>query len=62
MGRQRKRITRREFLRDAALTTSGIVLAGMVPPAWAQAPGPSKLGAQLIGKLEGPELVRDPLK
>jgi peptide/nickel transport system substrate-binding protein len=63
MGKRRKGITRREFLRDAALTTGGLVLGGLLPEAWAQAPSSSpKLGAQLIGKLEGPEIIRDPLK
>src|SRR5712692_5755548 len=63
MGKRRKGITRREFLRDAALTTGGLVLGGLLPEAWAQAPASSpKLGAQLIGKLEGPEIIRDPLQ
>ena len=51
--------TRREFLRDAAL-------AGALPAATAsaQATGApeAKIGAQLIGKLEGPELVLDASK
>jgi peptide/nickel transport system substrate-binding protein len=58
--------TRREFLRDAGVAAGGAALAGALPsiPAFAQgakAPEP-KLGAQLIGKLEGPELVLDPAK
>lgn len=63
MSKRRKGITRREFIRDAALTTGGIVLGGLLPEVWAQAPpAGSKLGAQLIGKLEGPEIIRDTLK
>ncbi len=67
MGKMRKRVTRREFLREAAVATGGLVLAGWIPPAWAQTPGSNvsvaqKLGAQLIGTLEGPQIIRDPLK
>jgi peptide/nickel transport system substrate-binding protein len=67
MGKQRKDVTRREFLREAALATGGLVLAGRLPAAWAQVPGSStsvaqKLGAQLVGTLEGPQIIRDPLK
>ncbi len=67
MGKVRKGVTRREFLREAALAAGGLVLAGRIPPAWAQASGSStsvaqKIGAQLIGTLEGPQIIRDPLK
>jgi peptide/nickel transport system substrate-binding protein len=67
MARQPSGLTRREFLRDAALATGGAALAGAVPAitasaqTGARAPEP-KIGAQLIGKLEGPELVLDPAK
>src|SRR5256712_1124219 len=59
MDRQRKRVTRRELIRNAALAAGGFTLAGLVPEAWAQTP---KLGGQLIGKLEGPTIIRDPAK
>src|SRR5713226_439952 len=58
--------TRREFLRDAAVAAGGAALAGALPaiPAFAQGAKASepKLGAQLIGKLEGPELILDHAK
>ena len=58
--------TRREFLRDAALVAGGAALAGTLPAATAsaQATGApeAKIGAQLIGKLEGPDLVLDATK
>ena len=58
--------TRREFFRDAALVAGGAALAGALPAATAsaQATGApeAKIGAQLIGKLEGPELVLDATK
>ncbi|PYM51892.1 MAG: hypothetical protein DME16_02815 [Candidatus Rokuibacteriota bacterium] len=58
--------TRREFLRDAAVAAGGAALAGALPAVdavaqGAKAPEP-KLGAQLIGKLEGPELILDHAK
>ncbi|MBI4841754.1 MAG: twin-arginine translocation signal domain-containing protein [candidate division NC10 bacterium] len=63
MSQKRKRMTRREFLRDAALATGTVALAGVVPVrAHAGQASEPKLGAQLIGKLEGPELVLDPAK
>jgi peptide/nickel transport system substrate-binding protein len=59
-------MTRREFLRRTAVASSGAALASIAVPAiGAQAPAAGaqpKLGAQLIGKLEGPELVLDPGK
>ncbi|MBI2561700.1 MAG: ABC transporter substrate-binding protein [candidate division NC10 bacterium] len=63
MSQKRKRMTRREFLRDAALATGTVALAGVIPAQGhaGQAAEP-RLGAQLIGKLEGPELVLDPAK
>jgi peptide/nickel transport system substrate-binding protein len=55
--------TRRDFLRSTALVT-GSLAAGTPLSAFGQAakPGEQKLGAQLIGKLEGPELILDPAK
>lgn len=59
MDTNRKGVTRRELLRDAAVATGAFVLSSAVPAVWAQTP---RLGAQLIGKLEGPEIIRDPAK
>src|SRR5262250_969353 len=59
MARQRKGYTRRQFLWGTTLATGGMVFRDLIPTAWAQTP---KLGAQLIGKLEGPEIIRDPAK
>ena len=68
MAKRGRPVTRREFLRDTALAAGGLAAAGALttdllaqstPPAGGAAP---KLGAQLIGKLEGPELVLDPAK
>jgi peptide/nickel transport system substrate-binding protein len=58
--------TRREFLRDAAVVAGGAALAGVLPVVTANAQGAkapeAKIGAHLIGKLEGPELVLDAAK
>jgi peptide/nickel transport system substrate-binding protein len=58
--------TRREFLRDAAVVAGGAALAGALPAVTANAQGAkapeAKIGSQLIGKLEGPELVLDAAK
>jgi peptide/nickel transport system substrate-binding protein len=63
MAQKRTGLTRREFLRDAAMATGGVALAGLIPgPAHAGQASEPKLGAQLIGKLEGPELILDPAK
>jgi len=59
MVKKRRGMARREFLQRAGLTAGAVALAGFAPTAlWAG----EKLGAQLIGKLEGPELVLDPAK
>jgi peptide/nickel transport system substrate-binding protein len=63
MPRRGKNITRRRFLREAAVAAGAVTLAGLTPGlAQAGQAGEPKLGAQLIGKLEGPELVLDPNK
>jgi peptide/nickel transport system substrate-binding protein len=58
--------TRRQFLRDAAVVAGGAALAGALPAVTANAQGAkapeAKIGAHLIGKLEGPELVLDAAK
>src|SRR5262245_18891952 len=61
---RRKGPSRREFIRDAALLTGGLAATGLGSRALAQGQtgAPPKLGAQLIGKLEGPELILDPAK
>jgi len=59
MVKKRRGMARREFLQSAGLTAGAVALAGYAPTAlWAG----ERLGAQLIGKLEGPELVLDPAK
>jgi len=64
MSKGNRSWTRRQFLRNAALAT-GTLAAGTPLPAFGQAAKPAespKLGAQLIGKLEGPELILDPAR
>src|SRR5262245_30812911 len=68
MPKSKRSLTRREFLRASALAGGAVGLGGLAAtplPALAQAakaPEQPKLGAQLIGKLEGPELILDPTK
>jgi peptide/nickel transport system substrate-binding protein len=63
MAKKPRGSTRREFLRDAAVAAGGAALAGALSAIPASAQGAKahepKLGAQLIGKLEGPELILD---
>jgi hypothetical protein len=55
-------LTRREFLRDAAFATGAVVAASPLSAFGQAAKSPEpKLGAQLIGKLEGPADL-DPAK
>jgi len=62
--------SRREYLINTAVMAGATGLAGALPSivagvAHAQAPAaplPPKLGARLVGKLEGPELILDPAK
>lgn len=63
MAKKQANVTRREFLQQAALASGAMALTTLSPTAAlvAQA-GEQKIGAQLIGKLEGPELVLDPAK
>ncbi|RPI10082.1 MAG: ABC transporter substrate-binding protein [Zetaproteobacteria bacterium] len=62
MSRQRPHPTRREFLRNTALASGAVALAGVPASLAAAGQAEPKLGAQLIGKLEGPSLVLDPAK
>ena len=63
MPRKRNGVSRREFIRDAALLSGSLAAVGLPGVARAQGTAaPPKLGAQLIGKLEGPELILDPTK
>ena len=64
MPRKRNAVSRREFMKEAALLSGGLAAVGLPGVARGQAGGaaPPKLGAQLIGKLEGPELILDPAK
>ena len=65
----KRKLSRREFLQLATATTAGVALSNSIvgaaqaattpPPAAAPA---NKLGAQFIGKLEGPEIIRDVAK
>jgi len=62
MSRKPAGVTRREFLRDVTLATGTLALAGIAPTALAGQAADQKMGAQLIGKLEGPEIIRDVAK
>jgi peptide/nickel transport system substrate-binding protein len=65
MSQPRRQVSRRDFFHDVTLGSAALGgLLGLTPEVLAQAakPGENKLGAQLIGKLEGPELILDPAK
>ena len=63
MSKKRNGVSRREFIRDAALLSGSLAAVGLPGVARGQGTAaPPKLGAQLIGKLEGPELILDPAK
>ena len=65
MPKKRNGVCRRDFIRSTALLSGGLAAVGVPGAARGQAAGgaaPPKLGAQLIGKLEGPELILDPAK
>jgi peptide/nickel transport system substrate-binding protein len=61
MPKKRDGVSRREFIRSAAVLSGGLAAVGMPGTVLGQGQ-PPKLGAQLIGKLEGPELILDPAK
>jgi len=62
MSRTRSDVTRREFLVHATLATGTLALTSVAVPVRAGQATGEKLGAQLIGKLEGPSLILDPAK
>jgi peptide/nickel transport system substrate-binding protein len=67
MARKPTKWSRREFLRDAALAAGASGAASVWPAGRGGLAGPAraeepKIGSQLIGKLEGPELVLDATK
>jgi peptide/nickel transport system substrate-binding protein len=63
MSRKWTGITRREFLQRSALASGAAALAGLSPTlSLAGQAAEPKLGAQFIGKLEGPEILRDAAK
>ena len=63
MPRKRDGLTRRQFLSETTTMVAALAAATALPEDLAHAQAPKaaepKLGAQLIGKLEGPELVLD---
>jgi peptide/nickel transport system substrate-binding protein len=62
MAKKRSGVTRREFLLDAAVASGAVALAGLAPTATLAGQAEPKLGGQFIGKLEGPEIIRDVTK
>ena len=63
MAKRQTGMSRREFLRNTGLASGAVALTGILPTATlAGEKAEQKIGSQLIGKLEGPELVLDPAK
>ena len=62
MAKKRAELSRREFLVGATMATGGLALASLVSVPAQAAQAEPKLGAQFIGKLEGPEIIRDAAK
>ena len=59
----RRHVSRREFLQQVTLASGAVALTALpISVGHAGQSGEPKIGAQLIGKLEGPELVLDPAK
>jgi peptide/nickel transport system substrate-binding protein len=56
------RLSRREFLQQAALASGAVALGGINPAATLAGQAEPSLGARYIGKLEGPEILRDVAK
>jgi peptide/nickel transport system substrate-binding protein len=62
MSKKSRGVTRREFLLDTALASGALALTGLAPTTSLAGQAEPKLGAQFIGKLEGPEILRDVAK
>ena len=62
MSKKSPGVTRREFLLDTALASGALALTGLAPTTSLAGQAEPKLGAQFIGKLEGPEIIRDVAK
>ena len=62
MSKKSPGVTRREFLLDTALASGALALTGLAPTTSLAGQAEPKLGAQFIGKLEGPEIIRDAAK
>lgn len=62
MAKQRRGVTRRDFLLETALAAGAFGLLGVPEMARGGQAASPKLGAQFIGKLEGPEIIRDVAK
>ena len=59
----RRHVSRREFLQQVTLASGAVAMTALpISLGHAGQSGEPKIGAQLIGKLEGPELVLDPAK
>ena len=57
MKKKQTGVTRREFLLETALAAGAVALGPGLT--WAAQAGAPKIGAQLIGKLEGPVIITD---
>jgi len=62
MASKRTDVSRRDFLLNVAIATGAVSLVGFAPAATRAGQTESKLGARYIGKLEGPEILRDAAK
>ncbi len=62
MSQKNTDVTRRQFLLDAAIASGAMALTGLAPTAPLAGQAEPKLGARYIGKLEGPEILRDVAK
>ncbi len=62
MRQKATEVTRRAFLLDIALASGAAALAGLAPTGALGGQAEPKIGARLIGKLEGPEIIRDVAK
>ena len=62
MAKKEIGMTRRVFLRETAIASSAVALASLAPATTFASQAQPKLGAQFVGKLEGPVIVTDPAK